>query len=123
GLLASTAITTCTLTLAGTATFEAWAWRIPFLLSIILVGVGLYIRLGVMETPVFRSLVQEQRVEARPVTEVIRRNWREIILSALLRLPEQAPFYLFTTFVFTFGAFATTLNKPFLTCAVSAAAV
>src|SRR5438128_8694438 len=121
GLLASTAITALTLTLAGTATFEAWAWRIPFLLSIILVGVGLYIRLGVMETPVFRSLVQEQRVEARPVTEVIRRNWREIILSALLRLPEQAPFYLFTTFVFTFGAFATKLDKPFLTWAVSTA--
>src|SRR5256885_17192110 len=79
GLLASTAITALTLTLAGTATFEAWAWRIPFLLSIILVGVGLYIRLGVMETPVFRSLVQEQRVEARPGNEVIRRSWREII--------------------------------------------
>src|SRR6266571_2530733 len=123
GLLGSTAITALTLTLAGAATFEAWAWRIPFLLSIILVGVGLYIRLGILETPVFRSIVQEQRVEARPVTEVIRRNWREIILSALLRLPEQAPFYLFTTFVFTFGAFATKLNKPFLTWAVSAAAV
>src|SRR5437879_10660194 len=121
GLLASTAITALTLTLSGTATFEAWAWRIPFLLSIILVGVGLYIRLGVMETPVFRSLVQEQRVEARPVTEVIRRNWGEIILSALLRIPEKAPFYLFTTFVFTFGAFATKLDKPFLTWAVSTA--
>src|SRR5438132_424551 len=54
--------------------------------------------------------------------EVVRRNWREIILSALLRLPEQAPFYLFTTFVFTFGAFATPkLGKPFLTWAVSVA--
>lgn len=123
GLLASTAITALTLTIAGTSTFQAWAWRIPFLLSIILVGVGLYIRLGIMETPVFQSIVRERRVEARPVTEVVRQNWREIILSALLRLPEQAPFYLFTTFVFTFGAFATKLDKPFLTWAVSAAAV
>src|SRR6184192_2654416 len=54
--------------------------------------------------------------------EVVRRNWREIILSALLRLPEQAPFYLFTTFVFTLGDFATPkLGKPFLTWAVSVA--
>jgi len=53
----------------------------------------------------------------------VRRNWREIILSALLRLPEQAPFYLFTTFVFTFGLAATKLDRPFLTWAVSVAAV
>jgi MFS family permease len=122
GLLASTAITALTITLAGTATFNSWAWRIPFLLSIVLVGVGLYIRLGILETPVFQAIVQERRVEARPVTEVVRRNWREIILSALLRLPEQAPFYLFTTFVFTYGVLALKLNRNFLTWAVSAAA-
>src|SRR3989440_1056553 len=123
GLLLSTAITALTVTLAGSATFEAWAWRIPFLLSIVLVGVGLYIRLGILETPVFRALVEQNRVEPRPITEVVRRNWREIILSALLRLPEQAPFYLFTTFVFTFGLAATKLDRPFLTWAVSVAAV
>ncbi len=123
GLLLSTAITALTVTIAGSATFEAWAWRIPFLLSIVLVGVGLYIRLGILETPVFQAIVAERRVEQRPITEVIRRNWREIILSALLRLPEQAPFYLFTTFVFTFGLEATKLGRPFLTWAVSAAAL
>jgi MFS family permease len=108
--------------LAGTATFQDWAWRIPFLLSIVLVGVGLYIRLGILETPVFSTIVAEKRVAERPISEVVRRNWREIILSALLRLPEQAPFYLFTTFVFTFGLAATKLDRPFLTWAVSAAA-
>ncbi len=123
GLLLSTAITALTVTLAGSATFEAWAWRIPFLLSIALVAVGLYIRLGILETPVFQAIVQEKRVEQRPITEVVRRNWREIILSALLRLPEQAPFYLFTTFVFTFGLAATKLDRPFLTWAVSVAAI
>src|SRR5881296_2644834 len=121
GLLLSTAITALTVTLAGSATFEAWAWRIPFLLSIALVAVGLYIRLCILETPVFQAIVQEKRVEQRPITEVVRRNWREIILSALLRLPEQAPFYLFTTFVFTFGLAATKLDRPFLTWAVSTA--
>src|SRR5437867_9172210 len=121
GLLLSTAITALTVTLAGSATFEAWAWRIPFLLSIALVAVGLYIRLGILETPVFQAIVQEKRVEQRPSTEVVRRNWRESILSALLRLPEQAPCYLFTTFVFTLGLAATKLHRPFLTWAVSVA--
>src|SRR6059058_5075170 len=121
GLVLANGIVALTVTLAGTKGFEAGAWRIPFLLSIILVGVGLYIRLGIMETPVFQALLQEKRIEPAPMREVVRRNWREIILSALLRLPEQAPFYLFTTFVFTFGAFATKLDKPFLTWAVSTA--
>ena len=121
GLVLSNGITAVTVTLAGTATFDSWAWRIPFLLSIVLVAIGLYIRLGVLETPVFKALAEQNRLEQRPVTEVVRRNWREIILSALLRLPEQAPFYLFTVFVFTFGAAATKLDKLFLTWAVSVA--
>src|SRR5437588_217650 len=121
GLVLANGITALTVTMAGTAAFDSWAWRLPFLLSIVLVGVGLYIRLGIMETPVFKALLQERRIEHAPVREVVRRNWREIVLSALLRLPEQAPFYLFTTFVFTFGAFATKLDKPFLTWAVGVA--
>src|SRR5437868_7814429 len=52
GLLLSTAITALTVTLAGSATFEAWAWRIPFLLSIVLVCVGLCLRSGIRDTPV-----------------------------------------------------------------------
>src|ERR1700758_5372602 len=121
GLVLSNGVVAATVTLAGGAAFEAWAWRIPFLLSIVLVGIGLYIRLGIVETPVFQALVAERRIEQAPVREVVRRNWREIILSALLRMPEQAPFYIFTVFVFTFGALATKLDKPFLTWAVSVA--
>jgi len=121
GLVLSNGVTALTQLFAGKAAFEDWAWRVPFLLSIVLVGVGLYIRLGIMETPVFQALVSERRLAATPVREVLRRNWREVVLSALLRLPEQAPFYLFTVFVFTFGAFATKLDKPFLTWAVSVA--
>ena len=121
GLVLANAIVALTVTLAGESAFVSWAWRIPFLLSIVLVGVGLYIRLGVLETPVFRALAQENRLEPAPVREVIRRNWREITLSALLRLPEQAPFYLFTVFVFTFGTTVTKFDKSFLTWAVSVA--
>jgi len=121
GLVLSNGITALTQLFAGKAAFEDWAWRVPFLLSIVLVAVGLYIRLGIMETPVFQALLSERRIAQAPVREVLRQNWREVILSALLRLPEQAPFYLFTVFVFTFGAFATKLDKPFLTWAVSVA--
>ena len=61
-----------------------WGWRIPFALSIILVGIGLWIRLGILETPVFQKLArQQQDREARRSLEVIKKQPQEIILSAL----------------------------------------
>src|ERR1700716_4234883 len=83
--------------------FATWGWRIPFLLSIVLVGIGLWIRLGIMETPVFQQLLDDQRIENTPIIEVIRKQPKEIILSALLRLSEQAPFYIFTAFIFAYA--------------------
>src|SRR5256714_2395762 len=79
--------------------FLSTGWRIPFLLSLVLVAIGLYIRLGIAETPIFRRLVAEKKIERQPVVEVFKRSWREIILSALVRVSEQAPFYIFTAFV------------------------
>src|SRR5579859_5367859 len=85
------------------ADFLTWGWRIPFALSIVLVGVGLWIRLGILETPVFRQIVRNNRVERAPMIEVFRKHLKEIILSALLRLSEQAPFYIFTAFIFAYA--------------------
>jgi len=103
--------------------FLAWGWRVPFALSIVLVVIGLYIRLKILETPVFAKLVKEQRIEKTPILEVIRRQPKEIILSALLRMAEQAPFYIFTAFVFAYGTSALKQDKDFLLIAVLAASV
>jgi MFS family permease len=83
--------------------FLVWGWRIPFLLSIVMAAVGLYIRLGILETPTFRRLVEEKRIERVPVLEVFKRQPKEIILSALARTGEQAPAYIFLAFVFAYG--------------------
>src|SRR6185312_1377864 len=91
--------------------FLVWGWRIPFLLSLVLVGVGLFIRLGILETPVFARLVKERRIERAPVLQVIREQPREIILTALCRMAEQAPFYIFTAFVFAYGTETLGLNR------------
>jgi len=80
-----------------------WGWRIPFLLSIVLVGVGLYIRLGILETPVFARLLEERRIERVPVVEVIRRDWREVVLCFMLRAGETAPALIFQTFWLTYA--------------------
>src|SRR6476660_746670 len=103
--------------------FLTWGWRVPFLFSIVLVAVGLYIRLGIAETPVFVRLVAERRIERAPVIEVIRRQPREIVLTALCRMAEQAPFYVFTAFVFAYGAGVLHLKRDFLLMAVLAGAM
>ncbi|MBO0828044.1 MAG: MHS family MFS transporter [Streptosporangiales bacterium] len=82
--------------------FLSWGWRVPFLLSLVLVAIGLYIRLRILETPMFAKVVQEERVERAPIAVVIRRFPKEIVLSALVRMSEQAPFYVFTAFVLSF---------------------
>jgi metabolite-proton symporter len=84
------------------ASFDNWGWRIPFLVSIVLVGVGLYVRLRVLETPEFTDVRERQAVVRFPVFEVLRRQWGQVLSSAFVRMSEQAPFYLFTVFVLTY---------------------
>src|SRR5712672_3547597 len=103
--------------------FLTWGWRVPFLLSIVLVGVGLYIRLGILETPVFAKLVAEKKIEKAPMLEVIRRHPKEILLSAFARMAEQAPFYIFTAFVFSYGTGTLHVSRDFLLTAVLAASL
>ncbi|MGZ4544370.1 MAG: MFS transporter [Blastococcus sp.] len=83
--------------------FETWGWRIPFLISVVLVGIGFYVRLAVLETPQFTRLRKERTVVKQPVLEVIRKQPRAILTSAFVRMAEQAPFYLFITFVLAYG--------------------
>ena len=107
--------------LSGSA-FLSWGWRVPFLLSLVLLLVGLYIRLGVLDTPLFRRLIEERRVERQPVLQVIASHPWEILLSALIRISEQAPFYVFTTFALAYGTKTLHLDPNFmLTCVLLAA--
>jgi MFS family permease len=94
--------------------FLVWGWRIPFLLSLVMIAVGLYIRLGIMETPVFRKIVAENRVARVPVLDVIKQQPRSIILSALARMAEQAPAYIYLAFVFAYGTKVIHQDRDFL---------
>jgi len=98
--------------------FATWGWRIPFALSAILVGVGLWIRLGILETPVFQQLLARQKIERAPILEVIKKQPKEIILSALLRMAEQAPFYIFTAFIFAYATGSLHMSRDLILAAV-----
>ena len=101
-LLANGALALMTVLTPGNS-FPEWGWRVPFLLSFVLIFIGLYIRVGILETPVFAKMKEEGRIAKLPMMEVLRHNWREVILTALLRTGQQVPFYIFTTYVLTYG--------------------
>ena len=98
--------------------FLSWGWRVPFWLSIVMVGVGLYIRLGILETPIFSRILEERRIERTPVIEVIKRQPKQIILTALCRMAEQGPFYVYAAFVFVYGTKVSGMSRDFLLTAV-----
>jgi MFS family permease len=103
--------------------FAIWGWRIPFALSIVLVGVGLWIRLGILETPVFQALLNNKKIEKTPIVGVIRKQPKQIVLSALLRTSEQAPFYIFTAFIFAYAVGTLHMSRNLILSAVLAASL
>jgi MFS family permease len=98
--------------------FVTWGWRVPFALSIVLVGVGLWIRLGILETPVFRQLLDKKQIERAPIVEVIKKQPKEIILSALVRMSEQAPTFIFNTFIFAYAVGTLHMSRNLILTAV-----
>jgi MFS family permease len=101
--------------------FLVWGWRVPFWLSIAMVGIGLYIRLGILETPTFTRILEERRVERTPVLEVLRQQPKLVALTALARTGQQGPFYIFAAFIFTYGTTVLHSSRDLLLAAVMVA--
>jgi MFS transporter, MHS family, shikimate and dehydroshikimate transport protein len=102
--------------------FMAWGWRVPFLLSIVLVAVGLYIRLRLMESPAFRE-VEETHTEApMPILDVLRTYPKNVILAMGARVGDNMLFYIFTVFVLTYVVEELGLSESLALVGVSIAA-
>ncbi len=84
--------------------FLAWGWRIPFLVSIILVGVGLFIRLRLLETPAFQQVQESQTEAPMPIIDVLRTYPKNVLLAMGMRIAENGTFYVLTVFVLTYVA-------------------
>ncbi|GAC1567403.1 MAG: MFS transporter [Ktedonobacteraceae bacterium] len=123
GLILSTVIVNIVQGAAGASFVTGFAWRIPFFISALLVLIGLYIRLRILETPLFAEVLSQKREVSSPVVEAFRHSTGEILLSAGARFTEQAPFYLFTTFVITYGVDKLLLSKTLILNAITIAAI
>lgn len=84
-------------------TFAAWGWRVPFLASAVLVIIGLYVRVKLVETPAFQKVVEEGEVAKLPLARVFVSSWRPLVLGTFIMLATYVLFYLMTTFTLTYG--------------------
>ena len=94
--------------------FMTWGWRIPFLLSSVMVIVGLYVRFRLEETPVFKKAVESGKKAKMPLTEVFRTSWRPLILGTFIMVSCYTLFYLVTTWVLSYGIAKNGLAIPYL---------
>lgn len=105
--------------LLSDAAFTSWGWRIPFLLSGVLVLVGLWIRLSVDESPVFKAALAqaEQRkstadtAEKTPIVSVLKHHWRDVLVAMGARMAENISYYVITAFILVYATTAVEMSK------------
>ncbi|HFI1903134.1 TPA: MFS transporter [Enterobacter roggenkampii] len=110
GMLMATFIVSL-MTLFSEADFLSWGWRIPFLLSSVLVLLGLWIRKDIDETPDFQRVKASGQVAKTPLRDTLKHHWREVLIAAGLKVVETAPFYIFSTFVVSYATSTLTYQK------------
>ncbi len=102
--------------------FLSWGWRVPFLLGVILFGVGLFIRLRILESSIFVE-AQKKRKSAVPALELVRSSPKNFVLAMGSRFAESASFYIFTVFVLSYSTTQLHLPKEFILYAVMIGAI
>jgi len=122
GLLLSTLIFAQISKLPEEALFT-WGWRVAFLLSFILVGLGLFIRLAVVEPPMFAKMKKAGTAARIPILDAVREHPRNVLLAMGARLAENGAFYLYTVFVLTYATQKVGFTRSWVLTAISIAAV
>jgi len=102
--------------------FLAWGWRIPFLISIVLIAVGLYIRLAIEESPAFRRVQQTNTSARMPIVDVLRTYPKQVLIAMGLRVAENGSFYVFSVFVLAYAVDALELSRSTILIATMVAA-
>ncbi|GAA3440458.1 MFS transporter [Kutzneria kofuensis] len=109
GNLLATAVLAVLAAVQSEQDFASWGWRIPFLLSGLLVAIGLWIRVRIEETPVFQAVADEP--ERTPVVTVLRTQWREVLVAMGARMGENISYYVITSFILVYVVEALKLPK------------
>ncbi|HEX6341295.1 MFS transporter [Umezawaea sp.] len=129
GNLLATAVLAVLAAVQSDETFLAWGWRVPFLLSGLLVVIGLWIRLTVSESPIFleaqrkAELRKSPVVEKAPIVTLLRLHWREVLIAMGARMGENVSYYVITAFILVYLTGPLGLSKSYGLNAVLIASV
>ena len=91
------------MTMLPEESFMTWGWRVPFILSALLVIFGLWIRKGIDETPEFKKVQESGEIPKLPIVDTLKYHWREVLIAIGAKVVETAPFYIFSTFVVSYA--------------------
>lgn len=122
GLLLSTGVFALLSSRLPEAEFLAWGWRVPFLLSTLLIGIGMFVRLRLLETPSFTREIARQGPPSAPLLEVFQRHPREVLVGMGMRFAQNVLFYIFTVFVLSYGETALGYSKATMLAGVATGA-
>jgi metabolite-proton symporter len=122
GLLSSAGVVALFQSRLSTEDFLSWGWRVPFLLSGLLIVVGLLIRMRILETPLFQHLKKTNQVARAPIADTLRLYWRQVLLAAGSRISENSCFYLFSTYILAYGKDVLHVEQGEILLAVNVAA-
>jgi metabolite-proton symporter len=103
GLLISTAVFAALSSALPETDFLSWGWRVPFLISVLLVAVGLFIRLRIVETPSFAKIKEGRRESQLPLLDLFREHPREVLIGMGMRFAQNVIFYIYSVFVLSYG--------------------
>lgn len=103
GMFLGTGALTFITSVVSTEAFVSWGWRVPFMLSALLVVFGFWIRKGIDETPDFQKLKDSGDVAKIPLIETLQTHWKEVLIAIGAKVVETAPFYIFGTFVISYS--------------------
>jgi metabolite-proton symporter len=123
GLLLSTVVFNLFTTNLSEEQFLAWGWRVPFLLSVLLIAVGIFIRLNIVESPAFTEILKTRSQQARPLVVAVRDYRRNLLLAMGMRVAENGLFYVYTVFVLSYGPGELGLPRNTMLWGVSLAAL
>jgi MFS transporter, MHS family, shikimate and dehydroshikimate transport protein len=122
GLFLSTVVFAVMQAATSEAQFTSWGWRVPFLFSILLVGVGLFIRMRIMESPAFQKVKDSGTEAPKPIVDVVKTHPREVLVAMGMRISENGIFYVYTVFVLAYGEEHLKLGKSTMLTGVAIAA-
>jgi MFS transporter, MHS family, shikimate and dehydroshikimate transport protein len=122
GLFGATVIFAIMQAATTEAQFNSWGWRVPFLFSIVLVAVGLFIRMRLMESPAFQQVKDSGTEAPKPIVDVIKTQPREVLVAMGMRIAENGVFYIFTVFVLAYAEDTLKLGKSTMLTGVAIAA-